>query len=106
MSSMLEDERPSPLPVISGLTALGNQAQQFRCQVASGVQQKFDNVVRAVTERFPQDRYVEHRVSSGESAPNRRCGHDHTTQIPLAAAEQHEKEAFSCMGNADHRPGG
>ncbi|DBB03563.1 hypothetical protein WJX82_005116 [Trebouxia sp. C0006] len=54
MATLRQDDHPVGLPAISGLNALGRQAQQFRCQVASGVQQHIDGAVRAVTERFPQ----------------------------------------------------
>ncbi len=54
MATLRQDDHPVGLPAIFGLTALGRQAQQFRCQVASGVQQHIDGAVRAVTERFPQ----------------------------------------------------
>lgn len=56
MANTFEERQPAGLPALSGLSALGKQAQQFRCQVASGLQQRFDGAVRAVTQRFPQDR--------------------------------------------------
>ena len=46
------------MPIVPGLSALGQQAQQFRCQVASSIQQRFDGAARAFTECFPQQRYV------------------------------------------------
>lgn len=58
MATSLETDHSSSLPIVSGLSVLGQQAQQFRCQVASGIQQRFDGAARAFTECFPQKRYV------------------------------------------------
>ena len=57
MTTSLETDQSSSLPIVSGLSALGQQAQHFRCQVASGIQQRFDGAARAFSERFPQQRY-------------------------------------------------
>lgn len=54
MANLRQDDHPAGLPAISGLNALGRQAQQIRSQVASGLQQHIDGAVRAVNERFPQ----------------------------------------------------
>ncbi|KAL3155827.1 hypothetical protein ABBQ32_012838 [Trebouxia sp. C0010 RCD-2024] len=56
MSGALEADQASSKPVAAGWSALGQQAQHFRCQVASGIQQRFDGAARAFTECFPQQR--------------------------------------------------
>lgn len=56
MSDSLDSDRSLSLPIVSGLSALGQQAQHFRCQVASGIQQRFDGAARAFNDCFPQQR--------------------------------------------------
>lgn len=58
MSSALEADEVSSRPIAAGWSALGQQAQHFRCQVASGLQQRFDGAARAFSECFPQQRYA------------------------------------------------
>lgn len=56
-SQTMSDAEPSASQSLSPLSAFGRQAHHFRCQLTSGLQQRFDGAVSAFRNSLPQDRY-------------------------------------------------
>lgn len=101
MTGALETEQSSSLPILSGLSVLGQQAQHFRSQVASGFQQRFDGAARAFSDCFLQERYVK-----GFLDLNRRSNKVIKAPFSIACAGQHASGASPCMVNASNRQSG
>lgn len=94
------DNRQSTAQPLSPLNALGRQAQHFRCQLASGLQQRVDGAVDAVRSVMPQNRYdvVQHVAYGPAGIVPVKADH---TLIPAMTAALQAKGASSYEDTAN-----